>query len=199
MERILKILIISIVSFLVALWVITGVNSCRDKKAEVAAETESDTTTMLEDTVELTEDIFAEGAGSDTTTISTTAPATNTTNNSELTNYVDDQTNGTEEEKISPVSETKTTETKPKPQEKSSSTSRPFMIIAGNYIDKSNADVMKNKLLKLNFNNSEVVNFDMSQYFTVIAGRYKTQEEASGLVSKLKNKGIDCYVKKRQN
>jgi cell division protein FtsN len=192
MERILKILIISIVSFLIALWVITGVNSCKDKKTDLMSETETDTSTMLEDTVELTEDIFGEDVSGDTTTPVTTSPATNTANNSELTNYVGDEETE-EQEQAAPKPTAKPTEAK------TSSSSKPFFIVAGNYIDKSNADVMKGKLLKLNFNNAEVVNFDMSQYFSVIAGRYKTQEEASGLASKLKNKGIDCYVKKRQN
>ena len=81
----------------------------------------------------------------------------------------------------------------------SSSSSKPYFIIAGNYIDKSNADVMKKKLIKLNFNNAEIVNFELSQYFTVIAGRYNTESQAHNLVSKLKNKGIDCYVKKKKN
>ena len=47
MERILKILIISIISFLIALWVITGVNSCKDKKTDLMSETETDTSTMI--------------------------------------------------------------------------------------------------------------------------------------------------------
>ena len=146
----------------------------------------------MEDTVELTEDIFGEDVSNDTTIPVTTSPATNTANNSELTNYVGDEEIQVQEQ-VAPKPAAKPVEAK------TSSSSKPFFIVAGNYIDKSNADVMKGKLLKLNFNNAEVVNFDMSQYFTVIAGRYKTQEEASGLASKLKNKGIDCYVKKRQN
>lgn len=198
MERILKILIISIISFLIALWVITGVNSCNDKKVDQLAETETDTTTMTGDTVELADDIFSDEVGTDTGAISNTVAQNNTADNSELTNYVGDEEPSANDETVV-KSEPKKEESKKIAESKPGTSSRPYFIVAGNYIDKSNADVMKRKLQKLNFNNAEVVNFDLSQYFTVIAGRYNTQSEADNLASKLKNKGIDCYVKKRQN
>lgn len=198
MERILKILIISIISFLIALWVITGVNSCNDKKVDQLAEAETDTTTMTGDTVELADDIFSDEVGTDTGAISNTVAQNNTADNSELTNYVGDEEPSANDETVV-KSEPKKEESKKIAESKPGTSSRPYFIVAGNYIDKSNADVMKRKLQKLNFNNAEVVNFDLSQYFTVIAGRYNTQSEADNLASKLKNKGIDCYVKKRQN
>jgi hypothetical protein len=198
MERILKILIISIISFLVALWVITGVNSCNDKKAEQLTESDTDTTTMIGDTVELADDIFGEEVSPDSGVAVNTPPQTNTADNSELTNYVGGDEAVIKDEPVSKP-ETKIEEPKKVADKKPVSSSKPYFIVAGNYIDKSNADVMKRKLLKLNFNNAEVVNFDMSQYFTVIAGRYNTEYEAGNLASKLKNKGIDCYVKRRQN
>jgi cell division septation protein DedD len=194
MERILQILIISIITFLLALWIITGVNSCNNKKPDTGDELAVDSTAMS-DTIELADDVFG-----DTVSVIDSAsmdPAVaNTANNSQLTDYVD---NGSTSESANTGGNSAVAN---KPAVKTSSTSssgKAYLIIAGNYIDKSNAEVMKKKLLELNFNNSEIVNFDLSQYFTVIAGRYKTENEAKNLVAKLKNKGIDSYVKKRQN
>lgn len=194
MERILQILIISIITFLLALWIITGINSCNNKNPDAGDEIVADSTTTS-DTIELTDDVFG-----DTVSVIDSAsmdPAVaNTSNNSQLTDYVD---NGSASEPANTV-ENAAPANKPAAKTSSSSGSgKAYMIVAGNYIDKSNAEVMKKKLLELNFNNSEIVNFDLSQYFTVIAGRYKTESEAKNLVSKLKNKGIDSYVKKRQN
>ena len=84
MERILKILVISIISFLLLLWIITGVNSCKDKKAEQLAEYDTDTTTMIADTVELADDIFSEDPSLNSDVAVNTPTAANTEGNSEL-------------------------------------------------------------------------------------------------------------------
>lgn len=194
MERILQILIISIITFLLALWIITGVNSCNNKKPEAIEELAADST-ATSDTIELADDVFG-----DTVSVIDSAnidPAVaSTANNSQLTDYVD---NGSTSESVSKDENSANANKTTVKTSSNTSSGKAFMIIAGNYIDKSNAEVMRKKLLDLNFNNSEIVNFDLSQYFTVIAGRYKTESEAKNLVSKLKNKGIDSYVKKRQN
>jgi septal ring-binding cell division protein DamX len=195
MERILQILIISIITFLLALWIITGVNSCKDKKLDATDEIASDSTTII-DSIELTDDVFGDSV-SVVDSASMDPAVANTSNNSQLTDYVED--GSTSEPANIEANSTAANKPAAKTSSSSSGPGKAYMIIAGNYIDKSNAEVMKKKLLELNFNNSEIINFDLSQYFTVIAGRYKTESEAKNLVSKLKNKGIDAYVKKRQN
>jgi len=85
--------------------------------------------------------------------------------------------------------------TKPKPTPASTSSGR-YLVIVGSYIHPDNADKRKAKLKKLGYS-SEVVVFDLSQYHTVLAGRYSNFDTAQGVVNKLSGKGIDAYVKKQ--
>lgn len=202
MERVLKILLISIITFLLALWVITAVDACKEKKAPAAALTEQDSIGETSDPFDIDEDIFGtdaplESAGSD-------EQASPSDYDSDLTNYV-----GTEEvfveeepelkkgENKQPVQSTDQTQTtiQTKP---AASGNKPFMIVAGSFLDKRNAEVMKKRLIDLNFNRAEIVNFDYSQYHTVLAGRYNTESEARELAGRLKNRGIDCYVQRQK-
>ena len=92
---------------------------------------------------------------------------------------------------ITPLQATQTT---------SNSTSReiaPYMVIVGSFLVPGNADRKKKVVNKLGFD-GEVVNFDLSQYHTVLAGRYNTYKEAQSTVNKLKAKGVDAYTKRRE-
>lgn len=77
------------------------------------------------------------------------------------------------------------------------SSSGSFLVIAGSYLIKDNANGMRNKLNNLGFS-AEVAVFDLSEYHSVIAGRYRTYDEASEVSSKLKRQGIDSYVHRRK-
>lgn len=96
-------------------------------------------------------------------------------------------------------------ESKPVPRSTSSVTSSgtqsgssgAFLLISGNYLVKSNAEEMVRKLKNLGYSNAEVVVFDRSQYHTVIASRFSSYESALQSESKLKQKGVDCYVKRK--
>lgn len=72
-----------------------------------------------------------------------------------------------------------------------------YLLISGNYLVQSNADEMQKKLHKLGYSNAEIVIFDRSQYHTVIASRFSSYDTALQSASMLKQKGVDCYVKKR--
>ena len=51
-------------------------------------------------------------------------------------------------------------------------------------------------LMKAGFTKTEVVNFDLSEYFTVCVGRFSDVNEARKLVKKLKDyHKIDAYVR----
>ncbi len=69
-----------------------------------------------------------------------------------------------------------------------------ILVIAGNYIQESNAKVLKKKLEASGFTNSEVVVFDFSEFYTVISGRYNNQADAKARISALKAKGYDAYT-----
>lgn len=73
-----------------------------------------------------------------------------------------------------------------------------WMVIAGNYLVESNARVMIKKLRNLGYNNSEIGVFERSQYHTVIASRHDSNSAAISAANKIKNRGVECYVKKKE-
>ena len=79
----------------------------------------------------------------------------------------------------------------------STSSGGDYMLISGNYLVENNAREMVRKLNNLGYTNAEVVIFDRSQYHTVVASRFTAYDAALRSASTLKQKGVDCYVKKR--
>ena len=73
----------------------------------------------------------------------------------------------------------------------------PYMVIVGSFLVPNNADKRKQEIAQMGFD-AEVVNFDLSQYHTVLAGRYNSYADAQAAVKKLKAKGVDAYAKKRE-
>jgi len=73
-----------------------------------------------------------------------------------------------------------------------------YMVVAGNYLLENNADIMVKKLRSNGYNNAEKVVFDLSQYYTVVAGSYKSNSIANSISSELSAKGIDNYVLRRK-
>ena len=58
------------------------------------------------------------------------------------------------------------------------------------------SDLYSYKLKKAGFKDVEIVNFDLSEYHTVCAGRFTDVNEARRLVKKLKDyHKIDAYVR----
>ncbi len=119
------------------------------------------------------------------------------------------------EEKKPVVTKTKT-ETKPKPKvtapttPPATKTSQPIpatthvtastggkhLVIAGNFLQRENANQRMQELKKAGFGDVEVVNFDLSEYHTVSVGRFDDVNEARRLVKKLKDyHKIDAYVR----
>lgn len=105
------------------------------------------------------------------------------------------------------VAKTKTTTTPPPPvvktdtpvAKKTSYTSTPegkHLVIAGNFLQRVNAEQRMQELKKAGFKDVEIVNFDLSEYHTVCAGRFTDVNEARRLVKKLKDyHKIDAYVR----
>jgi cell division protein FtsN len=70
------------------------------------------------------------------------------------------------------------------------------LVIAGNFSQLSNAQQRAAELKKAGFTDAEVVQFDLSEYHTVCAGRFSDVNEARKLVKKLKDyHKIDAYVR----
>jgi cell division protein FtsN len=93
-----------------------------------------------------------------------------------------------------PVSAPPKTETKPTVS--STTTEGQHLVIAGNFSKLENAQQRLAELKKAGYKDAEIVNFDLSEYHTVCAGRFSDVNEARKLVKKLKDYNkIDAYVR----
>jgi cell division septation protein DedD len=70
-----------------------------------------------------------------------------------------------------------------------------YVVIAGNYLVESNADAMIKRLKKAGFTADKAI-FNLSEFHTVIVGRYKDNAAAAKTAFILKEKGFDVYVQK---
>jgi len=95
---------------------------------------------------------------------------------------------------------TKPASAKPKtvstPVTSASNTNGQHLVIAGNFSQLVNAQQRADELKKAGFKDTEIINFDLSEYHTVCVGRYSDVNEARKLVKKLKDyHKIDAYVR----
>jgi cell division septation protein DedD len=98
--------------------------------------------------------------------------------------------------KVSAPPAAKTPEPVAKKTSLSASTEGKHLVIAGNFLQRVNAEQRMQELKKAGFENVEIVNFDLSEYHTVCAGRFADVNEARRLVKKLKDYyKVDAYVR----
>jgi len=71
-----------------------------------------------------------------------------------------------------------------------------YLLVTGSFSNELNANSYVEKLKKMGYNNASKVVFDFSQYFTVIAGKYKSESTARTKEKELERKGVDAYVHK---
>lgn len=91
------------------------------------------------------------------------------------------------------VSEERSSDTQPRDD---LATQAQHLVIAGNFLERSNADARAKELRAYGFENAEVVNFQLSEYHTVCAGRFSDPQEARRVARKIKdNYNIDAYVR----
>jgi cell division protein FtsN len=70
------------------------------------------------------------------------------------------------------------------------------LVVAGNFLERSNAEKHLKSIRELGYADAEILNFEISQYYTVIAGRYDDLAEARRVAKKLKDMhSIDTYVR----
>ncbi len=103
---------------------------------------------------------------------------------------VDRETTGLNSSKIE---ETTVSQPPQRPVSTASATGN-YLVVAGNYLVKSNADAMVARLKQAGYANSSHSVFDLSQYYTVIAGRYNSRIDANTTSEQLKKIGIDNYI-----
>lgn len=106
------------------------------------------------------------------------------------------------EEPIETYEETTTTATQPKQQElvdiDTPSPGGDFLVLAGSFEYKHNAQVQAKKIQNLGYSKAEVVSFNRGKYASVLVNRFETEAEARALVDKLRKDGVSSYVHKKR-
>lgn len=75
-----------------------------------------------------------------------------------------------------------------------------YMVIAGAFSKKSNADGVLRKIRNLGYPQAEVVKFDYSDYYSVCVARYETNRDAKKIADSLKSRyDVKAYVHKRRS
>lgn len=157
------------------------IQSCGGKKAtEEVAEDLADKAEGLADSY--SEDEFFEDDGESSEGISSE----------------DDLDNNDESEETSTSRSYSSSANTPSYSSSSSSSANPYLIVAGNYLLEDNADQMVKELKRKGYQGADKVVFDLSQYHSVIAGRYSSRSSASAASGELKRAGVDNYVIKKK-
>ncbi len=81
----------------------------------------------------------------------------------------------------------------------SGSSSGKFLVVTGSFRMKENAEAMAKKLRSSGYSNAEVVIFDYSEFYSVVAGRSDSQSSAASLKDDLVSDGIESYVHKMRS
>ena len=98
------------------------------------------------------------------------------------------------ESPVAPEEEEKVAE--PTPPPKASASRGAHMVIAGNFLERANASKHLDAIKGLGFTNAEILEFEISEYYTVCAGRYNDLSEARSAVRRIKElPGMDAYVR----
>ena len=111
----------------------------------------------------------------------------------------DKETVKMEEETDSAVEEDEPESSQPEVPEKSEkpvATGGSHLVIVGNFLERANAEKHLATVKSLGYPSSEILQFEISQYYTVCAGRYNDPTEARRIAKKIKEQhGIDAYMR----
>ena len=189
MNKVLKIVMWTLVLAVLYIWLSSIFKSCGNKTASIA-----------DDIVDGTEEIIDDVEGGVEEVIDGTEELFE--DEEDGIDYADDEDYDTPEEIVEEIIEEEEVDPTPparytKNTSTSTASSGSYMLIAGNYLVESNANSMKEKLQNLGYGSAEIARFDDSPYHTVIAQRFTDYSTAVNSSSNLKDKGVDCYVKKR--
>lgn len=77
----------------------------------------------------------------------------------------------------------------------SSTNAGKYMVIAGSYRQKVNANNQVSKLRNLGYNKSRVESFNRGSYAVVLVDRFSSYSQAKALVKKLAGNGVEAMVK----
>lgn len=80
----------------------------------------------------------------------------------------------------------------------SSSSAGEYLVLAGSFSIKSNAESHARKIRDLGYSNAAVEPFNRGAYAVVMVDRFRSESEARNLVKELKGKGIEAYVHQKR-
>lgn len=89
-------------------------------------------------------------------------------------------------------------EEEPAPSRSSSTSTGDYMVIAGSFKSKTNAENQVARLHKLGYNNASVESFNRGALAVALVERFSSQSEAQALKKELEAKGVEAIVKKKQ-
>ncbi len=73
-----------------------------------------------------------------------------------------------------------------------------YLVLAGSFKIKSNAESQAQKLRNLGYSNASSEIFNKGAYAVVMVDRFSSESEAQSLVNELKKKGVDSYVHQKR-
>jgi len=73
-----------------------------------------------------------------------------------------------------------------------------YMVLAGTFSNAANARTYVEDLRSRGYPNARVEPFDGGTYDVILVDRFSTYSEATDLVQRLKNEGIEAYVQKKR-
>lgn len=202
MGRLLKILLYAVVLFFLFLWISTILKSCgSDNDTTPPVTTTAGTDDAPEETYE--EDFFEEDNGEQEVDVDPTEMSEETEEQidyTEIDKVVEDKLNNNQSKPATtqPATTSRPSNTNKPTSANSGSSNGKYMVMAGSFLIEKNAEGMRKKLVKLGYDNADIVVFDLSQYHSVVAARFSTYEAALKVSNELKRRGMDCYVHAQQ-
>ena len=73
-----------------------------------------------------------------------------------------------------------------------------FMVLAGSYTVKQNAEIEASRLRKKGYDNASVELFNRGKYASVLVDRFESEADAKALAKKLKEGGLEAFVLKKR-
>ena len=192
MSRILRTLLILLIIVALATWFFTVFKSCgnknqtltnaADKIEESATDLADSTSAAISDAAERLEDQFSDDPEAEGDDSETTA----------------DDANGTLTDENDPSSNTSST-TEDASDDFAGNGDWNYLVVTGSFMRQANAKLEANNIRKKGFKDAEVVIFDLSQYYSVIAGRYNSLRQARRIKNQLTTMGMEAYVHKKRS
>ncbi|MFN7118066.1 MAG: SPOR domain-containing protein, partial [Saprospiraceae bacterium] len=74
-----------------------------------------------------------------------------------------------------------------------------YLVLAGSFSVRANADTEVSRLQKMGYANAEVSPFNRGKFAVVLVDRFTDMADAQALVKELKSKGVDSYVQEKRD